>query len=110
MEQSRETSKIRYTREQVGEKKSTVCTHRYTEDCLLKTTSTKDNKYVVNQKLEHVDDINFKELFGRISVFLQNKICPFLAQGGVCQMLHQTAFQIINMYSIGGQNRASELL
>jgi hypothetical protein len=26
-------------------------------DCLLKNTSTKDNKYVVNQKLEHVDDI-----------------------------------------------------
>ena len=28
----------------------------------------------------------------------------------VCQMLHETSFQIINMYSIGGQNRASELL
>ena len=26
------------------------------------------------------------------------------------QMLHETSFQIINMYSIGGQNRASELL
>jgi hypothetical protein len=25
-------------------------------------------KYVVNQKLEHVDDISFKELFGRIRV------------------------------------------
>jgi len=24
-------------------------------------------------------------------------------------MLHETSFQIINMYSIGGQNRASEL-
>jgi hypothetical protein len=41
--------------EQVGEKRSTLCTHRYA-DCLLKNTSTKDNKYVVNQKLEHVDD------------------------------------------------------
>jgi hypothetical protein len=30
----------------------------------------------------------------------------------VCQMLHETSFQIINKYrySIGGQNRASELL
>ena len=28
----------------------------------------------------------------------------------VCQMLHETSFQIINMHSIGGQNRASELL
>jgi hypothetical protein len=25
-------------------------------------------------------------------------------------MPHKTSFQIINMYSIGGQNRASELL
>jgi hypothetical protein len=28
----------------------------------------------------------------------------------VCQMLHETSFQIINMYSNGGQIRASELL
>jgi hypothetical protein len=26
------------------------------------------NKYVVNQKLEHVEDISFRELFGRIRV------------------------------------------
>jgi hypothetical protein len=25
-------------------------------------------------------------------------------------MLHENSFQIVNMYSIGGQNRASELL
>ena len=37
-------------------------------DCLLKNTSTKQNKYVVNQKLEHVDDISFRELFDRIRV------------------------------------------
>jgi hypothetical protein len=29
-------------------------------DCLLKNTSTKHNKYVVNQKLEHVEDISFR--------------------------------------------------
>jgi hypothetical protein len=46
-------------KEQVGEKRSTVCTHRYA-DCLLKNTSTKENKYVVNQKLEHVDDMSFR--------------------------------------------------
>ena len=40
-------------KEQVGEKRSTCGTHRYV-DCVLKNTSTKDNKYVVNQKLEHV--------------------------------------------------------
>jgi hypothetical protein len=28
----------------------------------------------------------------------------------VCQMLHETSFQVINMYYIGLQNRASELL
>jgi hypothetical protein len=38
------------------------------------------------KKLKHVDDISFRERFGGISVlffcfFLQNKICPFLAQG-----------------------------
>jgi len=38
-------------------------------DCLLKNTSTKENKYVVNQTLEHVDDISFREIFGRIRVF-----------------------------------------
>ena len=60
---------------------NTVCTHRYV-DCLLKNMSTKGNKYVVNEKLEHVDDISFRELFDRIIVvFLQNKICPFLARG-----------------------------
>jgi hypothetical protein len=30
--------------------------------------STKDNKYVVNQKLEHHDDISFREFLGRIRV------------------------------------------
>ena len=31
----------------------------------------------------NVDDISFRELFGRIIVvfILQNKICPFLVQG-----------------------------
>ena len=57
--------------EQVGEKMSTTCTHR-DANCLLKHTFTKDNKYVVNQKLDHVDDISFIE---------QYKIRPLLAQG-----------------------------
>jgi hypothetical protein len=52
-------------KEQIAEKRTTVCTHRYA-DCLLKNTSTKNNKYVVNQKLEHVVDISFRELFGKI--------------------------------------------
>jgi hypothetical protein len=54
-------------KEQVGERRSTVCTHRYA-DCLLKNTSTKYNKYVVNQKLELVDDISLRELFPIIRV------------------------------------------
>ena len=57
---------------------STICTSGYT-DCLLKTMSTKHNKYVVNQKLDHVDDISFRELFGRIRVVFFYKIrSPFL--------------------------------
>jgi hypothetical protein len=32
--------------------------HRYA-DSLLTNASTKHNKYVVNQTLEHIDDINF---------------------------------------------------
>jgi len=30
--------------------------------------SIKQSKYVGNQKLEHFDDISFRELFGRIRV------------------------------------------
>jgi hypothetical protein len=35
-------------------------------ECLLKNIPTKHRKYVVNQKLEHFEDISFRELFGRI--------------------------------------------
>jgi hypothetical protein len=34
----------------------------------LKNTPTKDNKYVVNQKVEHVDDVSFGEPFAKIRV------------------------------------------
>jgi hypothetical protein len=66
----------------------------------LKNTSTKDNKYVVNQKLEHVDDISFRERFGRISgaFFLQKKILS-LPCTMICIYL-RWPFQIINLYSI----------
>ena len=42
-------------------------------DCLLKNRSTKQSKYVVNQKLEHVNDISSKELCGKIRV-VANKV------------------------------------
>jgi hypothetical protein len=51
-------------------------TFRYVDDVLSlnnSSLSTKYNKYVVNQKLEHVVDISFRELFGRIRVVF-NKI------------------------------------
>jgi len=35
---------------------------------LLTSTSNKHNKYVVTQKLDHYDDISFRELFGRIRI------------------------------------------
>jgi hypothetical protein len=41
------------------EKRCTICTHGYA-DFLLKNTSTKHSKYVVNQKHEHVDDTSFR--------------------------------------------------
>ena len=75
-------------KEQVSEKRSTVCTHGYA-DCMLKNTSTKYSKYGVNQKHEHVDDIIFRELFGRIrGCFFLNKICPFLTQGICIYVFH----------------------
>ena len=51
-------------------------------NCLLKNMPTKHSTYVFDQKLEHIDDISFRELFGRFRVvfFLQIKICSFLAQ------------------------------
>jgi len=42
-------------------------------ECPLKNTSIKHSKYVVNQKLEHVDDISFRERFGRIRDFFLTK-------------------------------------
>ena len=70
-----------WIKEQIDEKRSTVCTHRYA-DCLLKNTSTKHSKYVFNKKNSSMLMISVSEnLFGRIRVFfLQDKICPFLAQ------------------------------
>jgi hypothetical protein len=61
-------------KEQVSVKWNAVCAHRCA-DFLLKNSSAKHSKYVVNQKLEHVDDINFRELFGRIRVVLAELIC-----------------------------------
>ena len=49
-------------KEQVGERRSTVCSHRYA-DCLLENTSRENSKCVFNEKLEHVDDFSFREIF-----------------------------------------------
>jgi hypothetical protein len=40
------------------------------------------------------------------------KICPYKTAlyYWICQMLYETSFQIINIYSISSQNRASELV
>ena len=46
-------------KEQVGEKRSTICTHGYA-NFLLKNALTKHNKYVVNQILEYIDNIGFR--------------------------------------------------
>jgi hypothetical protein len=45
-------------------------------------TDTKHYKYVVNQKLEHVEDISFRELFGRIRVvFYKIRSVSYLTRG-----------------------------
>ena len=41
---------------------------------VLKIMSPKHNIYVVNQNLEHVDDVSFRELFGRMGVSFFYKI------------------------------------
>jgi hypothetical protein len=58
----------RRIQEQVSEKSSPVCTNMYT-DCLEKHPP---NITIRCQclKLEHFDDISFREMFGRISVLL----------------------------------------
>ena len=44
-------------KERVGKKKNTFDTNR-NADCLLKNMFTKQNKYVVNKKLKHFDDVS----------------------------------------------------
>jgi hypothetical protein len=56
-------------KEQVGEKRSTICSHRYV-DCLLENTSRRHSKCVFNETLGHVDDFSFRERFGRIRVVI----------------------------------------
>ena len=55
-------------KEQVSEKRNIVGTHMNT-DCLVNNTFTKHNKNVVNHKVEHFNDISFRELPGRIGFF-----------------------------------------
>jgi hypothetical protein len=56
-------------KEQVGERMSTVCSHKYV-DCLLENRSREHIKCVFNEKLEHVDDFSFRELVGRIRMVI----------------------------------------
>jgi hypothetical protein len=50
--------------------------HIYPIQLEIKNTPTKHNKYDINQKLNHFDDISLRKHFGRIGVFfyLQNNI------------------------------------
>ena len=56
---------------------------------------------------------NDEELTGSPITLLDSEITQVFFQTAlycwVCQMLLETSFQIINMYSIGGQNWVSEL-
>ena len=77
-------------KEQVIERRSTVCTH-WNADCLLQNTSIKQSKYVVYQKLEHVDVIRCRRLFVRIRV-AKKKMCPFPRQGSFIIIIYYKAF------------------
>ena len=48
--------------ELVGDKRSTVCTHRYT-DCLLENMSTKHTRYIVNKKNSSILMISVSDNF-----------------------------------------------
>jgi hypothetical protein len=63
---------------EVGETRNTICTNRYA-NYLLKSTSNEHSIYVVNQKLEHIDDISFKEFFDSFRVFFYIFLRP-----GIC--------------------------
>jgi hypothetical protein len=78
--------------EQVCERKSAVRTHR-NADCLLKKTSTKHSKYVVNHKLRHVDDFIFRELLGKMRVVFFFFFSFFLCgQNKTMYSFHETQF------------------
>ena len=56
-----EVSLIRVN-EQVGKMRGTTSSHG-NADSLLKNTSSKCNKYVVNQEIKHRDNVSFREFF-----------------------------------------------
>jgi len=55
---------------------STACTHMYA-DCQLQNTPTKQNKYVVNRKFEHVDDNFLVEPFYCGKIISLHKVFVF---------------------------------
>ena len=63
-------------KEEVGKKGITVSAHR-NADCLLNNTPARYNKYVVNQKLTHFDNISFREFLVEAECIKEKQICPF---------------------------------
>ena len=49
-------------KKQVGKNRGTICSH-WNVDSLLKNTSSERNKYVVNQEIKHLDNVNFRDFF-----------------------------------------------
>ena len=56
-------------KKQVDKKRDTIGSD-WNTDSLLKNTSSKRNKYVVNQENKHLDNISFREFFVWIRVIL----------------------------------------
>jgi hypothetical protein len=65
---------------------------------VLKNTIIKLSKYVVNQKLEHVGDISFRELSGRI-----NPMTSYLYLGWPFVFGCNTVGLILLIFSFGGE-------
>ena len=86
------------TNKGTSRREGTFGTHRNV-DCLLKNTSIKHKKYVVNQKLKYFDDISFTELYGRIlvSFYKMRFFFSFLRQVTCFYVCHSLLWNIVGL-------------
>jgi hypothetical protein len=76
---------------------------------LTQRVPTKDNKYVVNQKLEHIDDISFRELFGRIRVLYFYKIMSLPTTRITSQIMYSRHHDLVDRYGISVSQMTTDM-